>query len=420
MNAISTFKVKKHDREGWGSLALVTAGLLLCIPALMVGGILSEGLSLGGIVFCVTVGGLILWICACFVGIRSCDLGLPSTLISADGFGVLGARFIPALLITITSAGWFGVQTAVCGESLSVMAAEAVGFSIPAWCITLFWSAVMIVSSIYGYQIWKYLNHIMAPVLLVVLVYTVVRTVFFSETGSAAAFLLARRPAESMSYSKGITITVGAWAMGAFIAGDYCRYMKRRRDVVLGLSVGLFPVILAVFLSGAVFRILRGSPDITVILNDEGFPAMALIFLIFASWTTNMINMYCGGIAVSVLLGFGEDRLKASAALIGILGAIPGVLGISSRLPEFLSLLSFLVPPLIGVHIAVNIARFMGRRAAGKYDDKKLIPSKPIGGGGGGIYHESGVSYSRDHRIRLGGAGRLAYREGNSFFYSAS
>jgi purine-cytosine permease-like protein len=44
-------------------------------------------------------------------------------VICAEGLGVRGARLIPALLITITGVGWFGVQAAVCGTSFSVMAA---------------------------------------------------------------------------------------------------------------------------------------------------------------------------------------------------------------------------------------------------------------------------------------------------------
>ncbi|MDR1637615.1 MAG: cytosine permease, partial [Treponema sp.] len=139
-----TFKVTEDSKQDrGGTFVLITAGQLICIPALMVGGMLGEGLSLGGVLFCTAAGGLILLGCACFMGVQSCRSGLPSTIVSAEGLGVQGARCISALLISITSTGWFGVQAAICGASFSVMAAETLGLSVPAWAVALFWGLVM-------------------------------------------------------------------------------------------------------------------------------------------------------------------------------------------------------------------------------------------------------------------------------------
>jgi cytosine permease len=236
----------------------------------------------------------------------------------------------------------------------------------------------MTLSAMYGYRALKSFYFIMAPVLAVLLVYTLVQAVFLPEAGSTAA-LLAWRPGRPMSYITGITIVVGAWAMGAFAVGDYCRYVKNRRAVILGFAAGLLPALLLGFLGGAAFRIVTGTPDITALLNGLGFPAMALVFLIISIWTINMINAYQGGIALSVLLGFTEKRLKLSTALTGIIGTALGAVGILSRFTEFLSLLSSLVPPLIGVLMGVKIAEMLKRRLMGQA--ASVIPGKPVGGG---------------------------------------
>jgi cytosine permease len=381
MNKILTLKTKENDRQDrGGSLAIITAGQLLHISALMVGGMLGEGLSLGGLLFCVIAGGLILLGCACFMGIQSSRSGLPSTIISAAGLGVMGARCIPALLITITGIGWFGIQAAVCGASFSVMVSETLGLSVPAWAAALFWGLAMTFSAVFGYRVLKSFYSIMIPVLFVLLVFTLAQAVVLPEAGLTA--LLAWRPERPMSYITGITITVGAWAMGAFAAGDYCRYVKNSRAVALGFSFGLLPALLLGFLSGAAFRIVTGTPDITALLNGLGFPAMAMVFLIISVWTINMINAYQGGIALSVLLGHGEDRLMLNTALTGVVGTALGAAGILSRFTDFLSLLSSIVPPIIGVVMGVKIAEVLKRRFTGQ--TKAVIPSKPIGGGGGG------------------------------------
>jgi cytosine permease len=389
MNSIFTFRVKESDRrDRGGSLALITLGQLLCIPVLMVGGMLGEGMSLGGLLFCGIAGGLILLGCACFMGIQSSRSGLPSTIVSAEGLGVMGARYISALLLTVTSVGWFGIQAAVCGASFGAMAADALGFSVPAWAATLFWGLVMTLSAMYGYRVLKSFYSVMMPVLFVLLVFTFVQVVFLTEAGSATA-LLVWRPERPMSYITGITTTVGIWAMGSFTAGDYCRYVKNSRAVALGFAAGLLPALLLGFLGGAAFRIVTGTPDITVLLNGLGFPAMALVFLIISVWTINMMNAYFGGIALSVLLGHGEKRLMLNTVLTGIVGTALGAAGILSRFTDFLSLLSSIVPPLIGTLMGVKLAETLKRRVPGR--TAPAIPGKPAGEGIKSGFHIPGV-----------------------------
>jgi cytosine permease len=259
------------------------------------------------------------------------------------------------------------------------MMAEVLGISLPAWGLVIFWGAVMTVSAVNGYRSLRTLNYVMVPVLLLVLVYAVIHRVVFSETGFAAA-LLAWRPAEPVSYVKAISLIAGTWSLGAFYIGDYCRYGKKPQDTTLSLFVCLILVIPLMFFSGAIFRIMGKNPDITVTLIEMGYPAMALVFLILATWTTNVMNAYSGGIALSVLLGHRENRLKLNTALAGIAGTVLGAAGILSRFTEFLSLLSSFVPPLIGVLIGVKIVSLLrrGRNEGGN----PVIPSKPIGGEG--------------------------------------
>jgi cytosine permease len=265
------------------------------------------------------------------------------------------------------------------------MAAETLGLSVPAWAVALFWGLVMTISAINGYRVLKFLYHIMTPVLFVVLVYTVIRMVFFSEAGSITT-LLAWRPERPISYVTGITLVVGDWAMGAFVAGDFCRYGKSPRSTALGTSVGLMAGLPVVFMGGAILFILGGNADITAILSGMGFSAAALIFLILAAWALNMLNAYSGGIALSVLRGHGGNRLKLNTALVGSIGTVLGAAGILSRFTDFLSLLSSFVPPVIGVLMGVKIAGLLKRR--GSVQGEAAIPGKPIGGGGGTLMNQ--------------------------------
>jgi cytosine permease len=358
MNRMLTFKAKEQDRQGWGATAFITAGQWICIPALMVGGILVEGFSFAGLFFCVVLGGCIILLCACFVGIQSCRSGLPAVVMNADSLGVWGARCIPALLITMSSIGWFGTQTALCGASFSAMVAESLGISVPAWAATLLWGLITGIFAMQGYRVLRQFYYIITPALFLIVLYGVLQALFFSEPGSLAA-LAAWHPPRSLSLLDAITMTVGTWAMGTYVAGDYCRYVKKPRDAVLGISLGLLAMP-ALLLGGAALRIVTGSSDIIALLNGMGYHAMSLVFLLLSSWSINVLNAYYGGTAMSTLLGLSEHHLGINALLTALTGTALGATGILSRFTDYLSLLSSFVPPLIGVLAGAQLSRILG------------------------------------------------------------
>ena len=360
MNTMLTFRVKEQDRQSWGAVAAITAGQWFGVAAFMVGGMLGEGLSLARVGFCALMGALLLLGCAWFMGIQSSRSGLPSTILSAKALGIKGARCVPALLISVTSTGWLGVQAGVCGASFSAMAAKILGISVPVWASTVFWGLVMGFSAIQGYRTLRVFYYICVPALSLVVAYALVYTLFFSEAGSAA-MLSAWRPVSPMSSIRAITITVGAWAMGAYVVGDYCRYARTPRMAVLGISAGMI-VAPAIFVCGAIFRIVAGNPDITAVLDDMGYPAVSLIYLVMSAWSINAMNAYFGGIALATLLGLEERHLKLTTAFTGLAGTALGAAGILSFYTDFLGLLSSLVPPVIGTLMGSAILRALGRR----------------------------------------------------------
>jgi cytosine permease len=288
--------------------------------------------------------------------------------------GVLGARFVTALLLSITSVGWFGVQAAACGASFSVMTADILGISLPPWAATVLWGLVMTITAMLGFRALSFLSYIMVPVLILTLAYTLY-TVISSGNGGMAA-LSAYRPASPMSLGAGISVAVGAWAMGACTTGDWCRYAKDRRGLILSLFLGVALKGSVVFFSGAVFRVATGNADISALLAGMGLPAMALVTLILSAWTTNMMNAYSGSLAVSVLLGLEEKRFRLTAAITGLTGTILGAAGILAPYLGFLGLLSSLVPPIAGVIIGAWLVRIIRNRGTAKTDPEAFAPAK--------------------------------------------
>ena len=122
------YEIKESERQSWLSLAMIWTGSMICIPCLMIGGVLGAGLSLSGVILAVLAGYGIVCLYMCLVGMESCDTGLPTVSMASAVLGEKGAQFIISLMLAIACVGWFGIQSAVCGESFSAMVAGFTGF----------------------------------------------------------------------------------------------------------------------------------------------------------------------------------------------------------------------------------------------------------------------------------------------------
>ena len=300
------FEIKESERQSWLSLAMIWTGSMICIPCLMIGGVIGTGLSLGEVVLAVLAGYGIVCIYMCLVGMESCDTGMPTVSMASSVLGKKGAQFIISLMLAIACVGWFGIQSAVCGESFSVMIAGITGFEIPSWISSIFWGIVMLLTAVYGYNGLKILNFIAVPALVIVLVYSMILA--FSSGGLETVMSFV--PASRMSFISAVSMVVASFALGGVISGDYSRYARSRKDVVKSTVLGVFPSGMVMMLIGAILSIVTGQYDISLVLAAVGVPALGLVALVLATWTTNVTNAYSGGLAVSNLFNGGEDKFR--------------------------------------------------------------------------------------------------------------
>jgi cytosine permease len=348
-DSVKEFKVDEGKRQSWLSLAAVWIGSMVCVPALMIGGYLSAGFSLTGIIVCCLIGYGIICAYMCFMGIQACETGLPTVVMASTALGEAGARFIISLLLAVVCIGWFGVQASVCGSSFSSMIASMTGLRIPVVLSTILWGIIMVLTAMFGYNAVKYLNYAAVPALILVLGYAVFAVLVLND---GAAVIGAYRPSQPMTLVAGINMVVATFAVGGVISGDFSRYAKNRADVVKSSIVGVFPSGLLMLMIGAACSIVAGEYDVGRILSSLGLPAVGLIALILATWTTNVTNAYSGGLAVSRVLGIDESRFKITTGIAGGVGVILGAAGIIDRFTAFLGVITSLIPPVAGVVIA--------------------------------------------------------------------
>ncbi len=262
-------------------------------------------------------------------------------------FGEQGSKKIISIILAIACLGWFGIQANVCGAAFSQFLG-IYGINLPVPVSSLIWGIIMLLSAIYGIRILSILNYIAVPILLLVCIYGLI----VSLNDGGLAVVQNYKPAGSMSFMTGLAITIGSFALGAVIAGDYSQYTKSRKDVVKAAIVGILPSGILMIAVGAILALTAGTADISVVFTKLGLPVLGIIGLILAAWTTNAVNAFSGGIAIINVFNISEKYHKVAVAAAGGLGTLLAVIGILNHFVPIMSVLSAMVPPVAGVMIA--------------------------------------------------------------------
>ena len=347
------FEVNAEKRQSWTSIAAVWAGSMICVPCLMIGGVLtSGGLKISQMIIAILVGYALICAYMIMIGMQACDTGLPVAVMASGALGTKGSRYIISIILAIACIGLFGIQSATCGGAFASMIAsmrggEASQTSVMIWSII--WGIIMLATACSGFKGLKWLNYIAVPLLLIVCLYGLVAGIVKNDGG---AVISAYAPEASAGLVFGISMVVASFALGGVISADYCRFAKSRGDVVKSSLVGVIPAGLFMLMTGALMSIVTGQYDITAILGTLGVPLLGLLALVLATWTTNVTNAYSGGLALSNLLGFDESKFKITTAIAGACGTLLAALGLLNAFQGFLSLMSGLIPSLAGVIIA--------------------------------------------------------------------
>ena len=150
----SGFKIEESQRQSWLSIAAVWAGGMICVPCLMIGGVLAGGgLSLGQIILSILIGYGIICAYMIFIGMQACDTGLPVSVMASGALGEKGARYIISTLLAIACVGWFGIQSATCGSAFASMVASMLGMEASAAFVaisSIVWGGIMLVTACGG------------------------------------------------------------------------------------------------------------------------------------------------------------------------------------------------------------------------------------------------------------------------------
>ncbi|MFC7026838.1 purine-cytosine permease family protein [Halomicroarcula sp. GCM10025710] len=320
----------------WAGFSIVITNFLL--GSLTVGAGLVTGIA--AVVISVVLVGVIVYL-GTYIAANE---GTAGTTAMRSAFGING-RVIPALATVLATVGWFGVQTGIVASSTAgILTNFGIEFPYMFEILALVLGLLMASVAIFGYEWIEVLNKIAVPimtVLLALVVYQIVTQfgVDFSGAGGSG-----------MSFWAAMNVIPAATAAFLIVAMDYGRYgsVEKLRSVSAAATLAwvVFGTVLAAI--GILAALAAGDWNPVNIMVELGLGWVGLLLLVAGSWTTNVTNVYVGGIALSQLTGLERVQMTTLTGIIGTVLAIGGIFSFGG-ITAFLSALTITLVPTTGV-----------------------------------------------------------------------
>ncbi|UII78794.1 cytosine permease [Flagellimonas sp. CMM7] len=337
-----------QNNTKWFSLASVWFGGIVSVPALLIGSVLISSLTFSNAVLAGFVGFSIVVLLMSLISIYAVEQQKSSVALAANSFGTKGAGIVVGLIIGLSTLGWFGVQSNIAGASFSKILLDTAEIDLPAWISSSLWGLIMLFTAVFGFKILKWLNYIAVPTIIVLIAYGL----FIVFQNHSFQEVLDYRPENTMFLLQAIGLSIGFISVAVVICPDYNRFAASKKDAIFGSLFGILPSASVLLAVGALFAITQGTYDIVEIFASLGFPFFAMVILILATWTSNVINMYSSGLAFNGLLNLTEASRPKTTIIVGIAGIVLAAIGLLENFMDFINLLTTTVVPIAGILVA--------------------------------------------------------------------
>jgi len=341
-DASSRTPVDESETVSGFQIGIVLIGISITLPLMYSAGELAQGIGLSKAIIATLTGALILSLMSIPAAIVGVKTRLSSYMIIEHTFGFAGAKFV--FWFGIFLLGWYAVTAELFGRTLFLAASELTTLGIPEWGYTVLSSALVTATTIYGFKAIDRLALIAVPFLLLALVAVVV----LSLQKTAFSDLLVIE-AEGMDMPTAISAVVGAAIVGVVLTPDLTRYARNVRDCITASFLGQGGGMTIAYVVGMIPVLVWNELEPMNYMFMIGYGGMALAVIVFATWTTNVINLYSTALSARASVPLGQYRSVVIVS--GIVGTIAAVVGISENLIEFLIVMGLLVPPIAGVYL---------------------------------------------------------------------
>ncbi|MGO3455824.1 MAG: purine-cytosine permease family protein [Marinomonadaceae bacterium] len=333
--------------QGLNSSGLQVATILCAIgitlPVLSYSSWLAVDNGLGSANFAFWIGCWIVMGVSLFSGLVGARSRLSTYMILQFSFGRQGAKIVN-LLMAIILLGWYAATCETFGIALSQFAKNLLHIEINTWIATIVGSFLMTITTIFGFQMIEKFSRLSVPLLVVFLIY-----VAFQATGGSTVPLDWSRHVSGDKEMSLISIIIGLFMLAAVLMPDFTRYCANDRQSHIASAIGVGVTFPVVSLLATIPAIRTGETDIVLIMASMGVVFSALFVLVFATWSTNITNLYSSTLTLSTFASKAPSwKVTVFASVVATIAA---VLGMTSYFTAFLLFIGVATTPLVGVYV---------------------------------------------------------------------
>jgi len=309
----SEAKVPQSERRSNLTMFMIMLGFTFFSASMWVGQQLAEGLDLGGFIWAIILGGIILGAYTGALGYVGAKTGMSMDLLSRKSFGKKGS-FLPSAMISFTQIGWFGVGLAMFAIPV---ANELLGGSMAAkWALIVIAGICMTASAYFGIKSLTIVSYIAVPLVAILGMVAVILAVSRGNGTLADQFA---KPEMSLSIIAGAGLVVGSFVSGGTATPNFTRFAKNGKSGVITTVVAFFLGNSLMFLFGGVSYVYVGGNDIFAVMTNLGLFGMAVLVLGLNIWTTNDNALYSAGLGLANIFG---KKKKPMVLISGIIGTV--------------------------------------------------------------------------------------------------
>ncbi|MFZ4832454.1 purine-cytosine permease family protein [Rouxiella sp. Mn2063] len=340
--------VPASARKSLFSVAVVWSGFPMVMVGAFVGAQIVTSLGFLKGMLAIVLGNIVLaTYVACLSALAAKD-GKTFAFSCQSIFGNVGAKVIAVFLAGLV-VGWFAVQTGLAGHGLNTL----LGLPL-AWSVAVI-GAVFTTLSMAGMKMLKPISIISITLFIITGIISLVLNFQHHQWGE----ILNYQPAggHSLALGIGVTMAISVFVDSGTLTADFTRWSKTPTQAVIA-SLCAFPCanILPMLLGGLVAASGEAvDGDFAHLLLNLGpvFGVFAAIFFVINCASVAMHGLYNAAAGWSAVLPLTFRQL---VVILGIIGTLLALAGITNWLVSWLSLLGIVVPGIGGAIIGWMVA----------------------------------------------------------------
>lgn len=326
-------------------IGLVLGGVGIALPALLAGAQVGTALGAADSLRAFLIAAVVVTALASITGTIGARTRLSTYMIIQFSFGRLGSKLVN-FTFALSQVGWFAVNAFIFGEAAETIGRRSLGVGVAPYIYVVGGGALMTLTTIFGFKALDKLALFAVPLLFA----TVMVMIGESFQLLSLEELLNIDGTGELSLRSAVTALAGGIMVGVVLIPDLTRYARSSWDAVIAVLIGLALVEPLVYAAGALPSLASGEAQVLDIMLALGFGAWALGVLVFTSWTTNAVNLYGAGLAMTATLPKAKEWWLVAGA--GTLGTALALLNVSDWFIDFLIYQSITFAPVVGIYVS--------------------------------------------------------------------